>query len=309
MKIFDNGHSQAVYINEGNKNAYVIGIALKMAFVLTEVIAGFYYNSMALRSDAGHNFCDAVSLVIPLIAFKIAKRQSSPDYTFGFKKITVLSSFVNALVLLFSIVILGSEAFMKLFKPQIASGSVIALIALIGIFVNVLLASLFSRQKHELNSRSAYLHLLNDARVSVFVVITGIAIYYKHLYLLDPVMSLVIVTVMLRSTWPLLTESFKMIIDAVPSGINLDEIKEVITSVRHVQYVSHVRIWSLSTTENALTALVIIDERLSFEKKLLVMREIKLKLEHYNIRHSTIELAKNTHSKALKADESAYVLN
>lgn len=98
-----------------------------------------------------------------------------------------------------------------------------------------------------------------------------------------------------------------MIIDAVPSGIKLDEINEVITSVGYVHSVHHVHVWPLSTTENALTAHVVIDEQLSFEKKLQLIGEIKHKLQHYNIHHSTIELAKNTHSKAIKANDSANV--
>jgi len=162
----------------------------------------------------------------------------------------------------------------------------------LGIVINSVSAFLFFRQKHELNSKAAYLHLLADALVSLGVVIAGIVIYFTHLYWVDPAIGIVIMVVILFSTWGLLRDSFKMTIDAVPAGIELDEIKKVIASVPHIESVHHVHVWPLSTTENALTAHIVIDPELSFEKKLQVVDEIKHELEHHNIHHSTIEFAK-----------------
>lgn len=284
-------HSHSIEINKGNKNVFLIGIGLNMTFVLAEVIAGFAYNSMALLTDAGHNLSDVASLVVSLVAFWMAKKKSSAVYTYGYKKTTVLAALVNAVVLLIAIGVLSYEAFTRLFKPQPVSGGVIAWVAALGIIINSVSAFLFFRQKHELNSKAAYLHLLADALVSLGVVIAGIIISYTHVYWLDPAISLVIMVVILVGTWSLLRDSFKMTIDAVPTGIELDEIKKVIVGVQHVKHVHHVHVWSISTTENALTAHVVIDEQLSFEQKLKVVEEIKHELEHHNIHHSTIELA------------------
>jgi cobalt-zinc-cadmium efflux system protein len=284
-------HSHAIEINTGNKNVFLIGIGLNMTFVLAEVIAGFAYNSMALLTDAGHNLSDVASLVVSLVAFWMAKKKSSAVYTYGYKKTTVLAALVNAVVLLIAIGVLGYEAFTRLFKPQPVSGGVIAWVAALGIIINSVSAFLFFRQKHELNSKAAYLHLLADALVSLGVVVAGIIISYTHVYWLDPAIGLVIMGVILVGTWSLLRDSFKMTIDAVPTGIELDEIKKVIVGVQHVKHVHHVHVWSISTTENALTAHVVIDEQLSFEQKLKVVEKIKHELEHHNIHHSTIELA------------------
>ena len=286
------GHSHAPTINKSNKKVFLIGIGLNMLFVLAEVIAGFVYNSMALLTDAGHNLSDVANLIVSLVAFWIARRQSNAVYTYGFKKTTILAALVNAVVLLIAIGILGYEAFTRLFKPEPVEGGVVAWVAAIGIVVNSVSAFLFFRQKHELNARAAYLHLLADALVSLGVVIGGIVISYTHLYWLDPAIGLAIMVVILFSTWGLLRDSFRMSIDAVPAGIALDEIKNVITSVDHVQHVHHVHVWPLSTTENALTAHVVIDEKLSFDEKLKVVAQIKHELEHHNIHHSTIEIAK-----------------
>jgi cobalt-zinc-cadmium efflux system protein len=187
-------------------------------------------------------------------------------YTYGYKKTTVLAALVNAVVLLIAIGVLGYEAFTRLLKPQPVSGGVIAWVAALGIIINSVSAFLFFRQKHELNSKAAYLHLLADALVSLGVVIAGIIISYTHVYWLDPAIGLVIMVVILVGTWSLLRDSFKMTIDAVPTGIELDEIKKVIVGVQHVKHVHHVHVWSISTTENALTAHVVIDEQLSFEQ-------------------------------------------
>lgn len=285
-------HSHSVAINKSNKNVFLIGITLNMAFVLAEAITGFAFDSMALLTDAGHNLSDVATLVVSLVAFWIANKQSNAVYTYGFKKTTVLAALVNAVVLLVAIGILGYEAFTRLFQPKPVEGGVIAWVAAIGIVVNSVSAFLFFRQKHELNSRAAYLHLLADALVSLGVVIAGIVISYTNLYWLDPAIGLVIMLVILISTWGLLRDSFKMSIDAVPAGIKLDEIKKLIMAVPHVTHVHHVHVWPLSTTENALTAHVVIDKELSFDEKLNVIAGIKHELEHHNIQHSTIEIAK-----------------
>ncbi|HTM93566.1 MAG TPA: cation diffusion facilitator family transporter, partial [Flavisolibacter sp.] len=169
-------HSHNVEIKKSNKNIFLIGIGLNMAFVIAEAIAGFVFGSMALLTDAGHNLSDVASLVVSLVAFWIANKQSNAVYTYGFKKTTVLAALVNAVVLLVAIGILGYEAFTRLFRPQPVEGGMIAWVAAIGIVINSVSAFLFFRQKHELNSRAAYLHLLADALVSLGVVIAGIVI-------------------------------------------------------------------------------------------------------------------------------------
>ena len=291
----EHSHSHAhgpVEINQKNKNVFLIGIGLNLAFVLAEVITGFANNSMALLTDAGHNLSDVASLAISLVAFWMAKKKSSAVYTYGYKKTTVLAALANAVVLLIAIGILGYESFTRLFRPEIVSGTTIAWIAALGIVINSVSAFLFFRQKHELNSKAAYLHLVADALVSLGVVIAGIVINYTHLYWIDPAIGLVIMVVILVSTWGLLRDSFKMTIDAVPAGIELDEIKKAIIGVPHVTAVHHVHVWPLSTTENALTAHVVLDDKISFEEKLRVVDEVKHELLHHNIHHSTIELRK-----------------
>jgi cobalt-zinc-cadmium efflux system protein len=287
-------HSHSVHLDQSSRKVFLISISLNIAFVLAEIIAGIVYDSMALLTDAGHNLSDVASLVLSLVAFWIAKKKSTREYTYGFKKTTVLAALINAVILLIAIGILGYESVSRLFNPEKVEGGVIAWIAGLGIMVNAVSALLFYRhRKTDLNTRSAYLHLLSDALVSLGVVFAGIIISYTNWYWLDPSIGLVIMLVILTSTWSLLRESFKMTIDAVPSGIQLEDIKAIILKVNNVQEVAHVHVWPLSTTENALTAHVVLNDQLSFDEKLFVVQNIKHALMHENIHHSTIELEKN----------------
>lgn len=289
----DHSHSHSVDIEHVNRRAFVAGICLNLAFVLAEVIAGLWYNSMALLTDAGHNASDVASLVLSLVAFWMARKSSSAKYTYGFKKTTVLAALANAVILLIAIGVLGYESVTRLFHPEVIKGDVIAWVAGLGIVVNGISAWLFYKGKEkDLNVKSAYLHLLADALVSLGVVIAGVVMTYTHWYWLDPAIGLVIMIVILISTWGLLRDSFRMTIDAVPPGMELPEIKKIILQVQHVKQVEHVHVWPLSTTENALTAHVEVDDGLTFEEKLKVVEDIKHTLLHHNVHHSTIELGR-----------------
>ena len=285
-------HSHEADLKGGNRKAFIIGIILNLLFVIAELIAGFGTGSMALLSDAGHNAGDVAGLVLSLVSLWIAGKKSNPVYTYGLKKTTVLASLANAVILLIGVGIIGYESIHRLLvKEEAVQGNTIAWIAALGIVINAVSALLFYKaQKNELNARGAYLHLLSDALVSVGVVASGIVISYTHWYWLDPLVGLTLMIVILISTWQLLKDSFKMSVDAVPSGMELDDIKKIICEVEHVTRVHHVHIWAMSTTENALTAHVCIDDELSFQEKLNVIHHIKHELQHNNIQHSTIEL-------------------
>ena len=286
-------HSHQLELDKGNKKAFLFGISLNIAFVGAELVGGFLYDSMALLTDAGHNASDVASLILSLVAFWMAKKKSSAVFTYGYKKTTVVAALANAVILLIAIGILGYESVTRLFKPEIVQGNMIAWIAGLGIVINSISAFLFYRNKNkDLNVKSAYLHLLADALISIGVVVAGIIISYTKWYWLDPAIGLVIMLVIVLSTWSLLRDSFKMTIDAVPSGIELEKVKRTILKVKYVKQVSHVHVWPLSTTENALTAHVVLDEVLSFTEKLNTIEVIKHELEHHNIQHSTIELGK-----------------
>ena len=287
-----NHHHPVPVINAvDNSAAFIIGISLNALFVIVEVIAGIVNNSMSLLTDAGHNLSDVASLVLSLIAFRLAKKKSSEKFTYGYKKTTVLAALFNAVLLLIAIGILGFESVHRLFNPAAVRGNIIAWVAGAGIFVNIITALMFFRdRKSDLNIKSAYLHMMSDALVSIGVVAGGILIIYTGWYWVDPAIGLIIMVVILFGTWSLLTESFRLSVDAVPPDINIQEIKDIITRQENILEVHHIHVWALSTTENALTAHVSLNEALSFNEKMIAVQNLKHKLLHHHIHHSTIEI-------------------
>jgi cobalt-zinc-cadmium efflux system protein len=285
-------HHPAPELNSADNNtAFIIGISLNALFVVVEVVAGIWNNSMSLLTDAGHNLSDVASLVLSLIAFRLAKKKSNEKFTYGYKKTTVLAALFNAVLLLIAIGILGYESVHRLFNPAIVKGNIIAWVAAAGIFVNVISALMFFRnRKSDLNIKSAYLHMMSDALVSVGVVAGGILITYTGWYWVDPAIGLIIMVVILVGTWSLLTESFRLSVDAVPPDIDVQEIKDLITHHENIMEAHHIHIWALSTTENALTAHVSVNEALSFDEKMILVQNLKHELLHHRIHHSTIEI-------------------
>ncbi len=269
---------------------FIIGIVLNAAFVIIEFITGFYTNSLALLADAGHNLSDVATLVLSLLAFKIAKRKATERYTYGFHKGTILASLVNAVILLIAVGSIGWEAIQRFIHPVETQGKIISIVAGIGILVNAVSAFFFFKDKDkDLNVKGAYLHLAMDAIVSVGVVIAGIIIFYTGIKWIDPLISIIIMLVVLYSTWGLLTESLRLTLDAVPEAIEVENIKTEMLQVQGVKEIHHIHIWAMGTTKNALTAHLILEENLT-EKHIAELKHIiKHKLEHLNIHHATLE--------------------
>lgn len=289
--VHDHSHTHTPDMASLGNRAFTIGIVLNTAFVVAEVVAGLAYDSVSLLTDAGHNASDVASLLISLLAFKLARKKATEKFTYGYKKTTVLAALANSVILLIAIGVLGYESVVRISNPQPVQGGVIAWVAAIGILINSVSAYLFfSNKEKDLNMKSAYLHLLADALVSAGVVAGGIIIAYTGWYMLDAFIGIAILLIILFSTWSLLISSFKMAVDAVPAGIQVSHIKEVMQQTPGVKEVHHIHIWPLSTTENALTAHIVIEENLATDQTQNLLKELKHKLEHKQIHHSTIEL-------------------
>ena len=272
-------------------SAFIVGISLNLLFIIVEVVTGILNNSMSLLTDAGHNLSDVASLLLSLIAFRLAKKKSTEKFTYGYKKTTVLAALFNAVFLLIAIGILGFESVHRLLNPRAVKGNVIAWVAGIGIVVNIITALMFFKNRHsDLNIKSAYLHMMSDALVSAGVVAGGVLIVYTGWFWVDPVIGLIIMIVILFGTWSLLTDSFRLSVDAVPPEIDMSEIKQVIINQENITDVHHIHIWALSTTENALTAHVSLNDALSFDEKMDLVQNLKHELMHHKIHHSTIEI-------------------
>lgn len=282
----DHHHDHHHEITSLNK-AFIIGISLNLAFVIAEFTAGFWYNSLGLLSDAGHNLGDVASLVLAMLAFRLAKVHATPRFTYGYKKSTVLVSLLNAVILLVAVGIIIAESIGKLIHPRPVEGDAIAWVAGIGVVINAITAWLFMKDKDkDLNVKGAYLHMAADALVSVGVVISGLVIARTGWYIIDPIIGLVIAVIIVISTWSLLRDSIRLSLDGVPMGTDLEKIEGVIRSVPGVQEVHHLHVWAISTTETALTAHIRIAQVDRLES---IKQAVKEVLCGNGIHHATLE--------------------
>ncbi len=270
--------------------AFVIGISLNFLFVVIEVIVGLSIHSLSLLSDAGHNLADVAALSLSLLAYRLLKVKSNENYTYGYRKTSIIVALFNATVLLISIGAIAYEAAHRFLNPEPLPGTTIAWVAGIGIIINAVTALMFFRdRKKDLNIKSAYLHLLSDAIVSVGLVIGGIIIYYTNWFWIDPALSIIVALVILVSTWSLLKDSLRLSLDGVPAEMNLQQVKDAATKISGVKEIHHIHLWGMSTTENALTAHIVIDSNTTLADAEKIKHKLKHELEHLNIQHVTLE--------------------
>lgn len=280
-------HDHTTVITSLNKS-FLIGIGLNIAFVIAEFSIGIYYNSLGLISDAGHNLSDVASLILAMLAFRLAQIAPNGRYTYGYKKSTVLVSLLNAIILLIAVGVILGESLGKLFNPQPVEGVAIAWTAGVGVFINGITAWLFMKDKDkDLNVKGAYMHMAADALVSVGVVFSGILISYTGWSIIDPLIGIVIAGIIIYSTWSLLHDSIRLSLDGVPVGTDGEKIREQIMEVADVVECHHLHIWAISTTETALTAHIVIE---NFSVLEVVKKEVKTILLNSGIRHVTLEL-------------------
>src|SRR6201996_6515811 len=281
-------HDHAPKLDHLN-SAFIVGIILNSAFVIIEVVAGLITHSLSLLTDAGHNLGDVAGLALALLAFKLSKVNATRNFTYGYKRSTIIVSFFNAVVLFAAVGVIGYEAILRFINPQPIEGGTMAWVAFIGIIINAITAWLFVKDKDtDLNVKGAYLHMAMDAIVSLGVVISGLIIYFTNWYWIDSAVSLIIAIVILRGTWSLLKDSLRLEMDGVPKEMDLDKIKAELLKAKGVVDIHHMHVWALSTTENALTAHLVIKAELlpTFNT---MKKDLRHRLEHMSINHATFE--------------------
>ena len=275
------------------KGVYTLSIILNLAFVFIEAVVGIWGKSLGLLSDAGHNLSDVFSLLLAMVALRLAATKSTKTMTYGYRKGSVLISLLNAIILLVAVGAILVESLHKFREPVEVNGGAVAWTAGAGILVNGFTAFLLMRhRKNDLNARGAFLHMAADTLVSVGVLVSGIVISFTGWNFIDPVIGIVVAIIILAGTWELLSESLRLSVDAVPEGIDRDEVLEHMKEVPGVQDIHHVHIWPISTTETALTAHAVIAEGTEPET---AVSALKQELKEHGISHATIETEREGH--------------
>ena len=284
------------HVHKHNK-IFLFGIVLNFLYVIIELIFGIYLNSLSLISDSIHNLSDVMSLIISWLGLYFSKRKPTYKRTYGFRRASIFSSFLNAVILMMAIGGILVEAIQRIFNPvSFLNTDVIWKVAILGIIVNFGTAFLFYKdQHHDLNLKSAFLHMIADGFITVGVIISAFIISLTQFYWIDPLISMIISMIILWSTWKLFYQSFNLMMDAVPENIDLNEIKKYLQNLPGVEDVHDLHIWAMSTTEIALTVHIVKPDHKNDDELLLkICRELETK---FNVHHSTIQFERKVAQK------------
>lgn len=282
----EHNHSYNYDINLGN--AFKISITLNILFIAVEAFYGFFSNSMALVADAGHNFSDVLALVFSWIAVILSQRKPTLRFTYGFRRSTIIIALLNTIILLVAVAYIILETIERLSNPAEINANGVIIVASIGVAVNGVTAWLFLKgKKHDINIRSAFVHFIADALVSLGVVVTGVIMAFTGIVWVDSLVSFVIIAVILYSSYHLLIDSVNLALDAVPKNIDIEAIREYLKSLPEVSNIHDLHIWALSTTDAALT----VHLTTKTQTDVLFITSIQLNLhQQFNIEHATIQV-------------------
>lgn len=283
--------------------AFAIGISLNLIYVIIEAAFGFWDNSLALLSDAGHNLSDIIGLLLAWGGFALSQIPPSPGRTYGWRGSTILAAVFNAFLLLAAVGAIVWESIRRLAEPGEIPGASMIVVAAIGVLVNTATALLFMRGRHhDLNIRGAFLHMAADAGVSLGVVFGGLVIRATDWHWVDPVLGLLIALIIFVSTWGLLKESINLAMHAVPERINLEDVRSYFASLPGITAVDDLHIWAMSTTETALTV-HLVRPQIENDDPLLCKLHKELH-DRFSIEHATIQIMRAPAAVACSLTES-----
>lgn len=269
----------------------LISIFLNVLITAAQIIGGLVSGSLALLSDALHNFSDVISLIVSFVASKLSKQKASINRIFGYKRAEILAAFVNAATLVVVAVLLIIEAVKRFQEPQEIASNLVIWLALIAIFANGFSVLLLKKDsKSNINIRSAYLHLLTDMLASVAVLIGGLLMKFYQIFWVDSLLTFLIALYLIYVGYDLLKTSTKMLMLFTPDHINIKEVVRVVNQLSKVKKLHHVHIWNLSDDELHLEAHLDLEENISTRDFNELLLEIESVLhDKFNINHVTIQ--------------------
>jgi cobalt-zinc-cadmium efflux system protein len=269
-----------------------ISAAVTGLFVVLELAVGWWANSLALISDAGHNFADAAALVLSAWAFAVASRPADRDRSFGFHRIGVLAALANALTLLLLAAYIFYEGYRRLLQPEPVQSLPMILVALLALGMNTAIALALRHGRDDVNVRSALVHMTGDALSSAGVVVAGVAVWWTGSTVWDPVVSLLIGLFIVWSSWGIIQETTDILMEGTPARLHVDELVRHVEAVPGVRNIHDLHVWALASNVHALSAHLVVDDPESTSNGAVVgvVRAVKqLLAEEYGIAHATLE--------------------
>ena len=284
-------HNHSHNHNDLKGRNLLISILLNILITTSQVIGGLVSGSLALLSDALHNFSDVLSLVVSYVANKLTKKEASVQRTFGYKRAEILAAFINASTLIIVAILLIIEAVKRFQNPEDIKSGLVIWLSLLGIIANGLSVLLLKKDaKNNINMRSAYLHLLTDMLASVAVLFGGLLMKFYQVFWVDSLLTFLIALYLIFVGYDLLKTSTKMIMLFTPSHINIEDVVKNVNKLPKVKLLHHVHIWNLSDNELHLEAHLDLNEDVSITEFDAILQDIETILhEQYDINHVTIQ--------------------
>lgn len=288
--------------SSGGGHVHVAQGKLKIAIILGfivlagEVIGGIWANSLALLTDAAHMLTDVMALIVAYFALRASTAPPSKIMTFGRHRITILAALFNGLTLIGIVFFVGGEAYKRLLNPQPVESTVLFITATIGVVVNLYIGLGMRDQADNVNIKSAMLHVLGDAAASAGVIVAGIIMYFTKWYIVDPILSFFIALIVAVSAWRVLKETYIVLMEGTPVGIDFDQVVATIRSISGVKDIHDLHIWSLTSNRNAMSGHIVVDGGMTVGKAQGIIRELERQVaQKFRIGHVTIQVEDEGH--------------
>ena len=284
-----------------NTRKLFIAIVLNIIIVVLQLSFGIISHSIALITDAVHNFQDVLSLIIAFIAAIWMKKKPTKKMTYGYLRAEALAGFVNSGFLVGAIFLIILTSIERLISPEEIKSLYVIFFGFLAFFINGLSALILGfhfhihnhehnhEHEHDLNITAAYLHLVSDAGISLAVVLGGIAMYYTGLYWIDPILSLLFSLYILKETIPVLRKSYNILMEGVPANIDVEDIKSEIIKIPEVKEIHDIHVWALSSKDIYFTGHITLNPNTPIEKIESIIKQITEILKNKGINHITIQ--------------------
>jgi len=275
------------HLKTGSGTSLAWALVLTFSFAIVEALSGWWSGSLALLGDAGHMVSDSTALGLALLAAWIARRPPSATHTYGFGRVETLTAFANGLLMIVIVVAIVVSAIERLQHPQTVQGGAVMGVAMFGLLINVAVMLVLSRGEQTLNTRGALLHVIGDMLGSVAAILSGAVIYFTGWMPIDPILSMVICALILTSSINLLRESLHVILEGVPTNLDLRDVGAAMAQVPDVASVHDLHIWTMGNGQPALSAHVVIGDLAQWPD--ILARQLQLLDERYQIEHVTLQ--------------------
>ena len=285
------GHNQFEESREGNKKGLIIALIITTGIMILEFFGGLITNSLALLSDSGHMLSDASSLFLSLIAIWFASRPPSPRKTYGFYRFEILAALFNGVTLFIIAGFIVREAYGRFFEPPTVASGTMMLIASVGLIANLISAWSLMRKgdvKNNVNLRSAYLHVLGDALGSIGAIIAGILMLLFDWYVADPIISVLVALLILKSAWGIIKHSVHILMEGTPITIDQEKVKEALTEIDGVINIHDLHIWTITSGLDSLSCHILIEDNKDSQE--ILQQAISKINEKFHIEHTTIQI-------------------